>query len=183
MCPRDTDQRYKTKNGESRFAVKMEKKWVYYYSLLLTAAGRPPPSSTARLLTRGIRRIDSRRSWDGSGPESDTHPFDLRCRAVEIEDGHLGVRFIVREHDSAYFQRVRRAVGLPDSVFFASLARGTFEEFASNSQGSRNRAVDFFWSSDKRFMVSGHRARNSRILFNESIEFHFLASRIYSYHL
>ena len=101
------------------------------------------------LLARGLERLGSC-SIDDHARSEEALAF---CRTVELQDGDGAWGARVVEHDSLHFQRVRRAAGLSDPAFLRSLVSGSLGAFASNSQGSRNRPVEFFWSSDGRFMV------------------------------
>jgi 1-phosphatidylinositol-4-phosphate 5-kinase len=44
-------------------------------------------------------------------------------------------------------------VGVRDEAFVRSIACGPLASFESNSLGSRNKKVDFFWSTGKQFMI------------------------------
>ena len=78
----------------------------------------------------------------------------LLMRLLETTDGMviLFYRSITLAGMVALVACLRRRQPLP--AFLRSLVSGSLGAFASNSQGSRNRPVEFFWSSDGRFMVS-----------------------------
>ena len=69
-----------------------------------------------------------------------------------------GWRCGVVEYHSSQFAAFRRAVGVDDAAFMASVVEGATSEFVSNSLGSARTNQQFFWVADGRYMVSGRPA-------------------------
>jgi len=99
------------------------------------------------ILCQGIKQLGI---WGGDHDDEDS---STSFRSVELTLGDGSNRFVVCEHHPAYFSRMRSDAGLEDVAFLRSIVGDSLLSFKSNSLGSRDKDVDFFWTSDRRYMI------------------------------